>query len=91
MKLIPLGARVMIKQDVAPDKTPGGILLPDSAKDKPAKGKIVGIGDGVCQEEYGTLKPGDTVYVLPWTGNIVKIEDEEFLIMKVEDLLAVCK
>ena len=89
----PLGDRVVIQRDESEEVTSGGIVLPDSAKDKPARGKVVSIGDGKLLND-GTrssfqIKPGDRVLFSSYAGETFTIGDEELLLMREEDILCV--
>ena len=93
IKLQPLGERVVVQRDESEEKTAGGIVLPDSAKDKPARGKIIAIGDGRLLDD-GTrgdfqVKVGDHVLFISYAGDNVKVGDDEFLLMREDDILAV--
>ncbi|MDI2111588.1 co-chaperone GroES, partial [Bradyrhizobium sp. Mp64] len=89
----PLHDRVLVRRLDAEEKTAGGIIIPDTAKEKPQQGEIVATGPG-ARNEQGQLiqldvKPGDHVLFGKWSGTEVKIDGEEFLIMKESDLLGV--
>jgi chaperonin GroES len=93
VKLQPLGDRVVVERDSLEEVTSGGIVLPDSAQDKPARGKIVSIGDGRLLDD-GTrstfqVKVGDHVLLSSYAGETFKIDDDELLLMREEDILAV--
>ena len=93
IKLQPLGDRVVIERDESEETTAGGIVLPDAAQDKPARGRIVSIGDGRLLDD-GTrsefqIKVGDRVIFSSYAGESFKIDDEEMLLMREEDILAV--
>jgi chaperonin GroES len=93
IKLQPLGERVVVERDESEAKTAGGILLPDTAKDKPARGKIVSVGNGRLLED-GTrsvlqVKAGDRVIFSSYAGETFKVEDRELLLMREDDILAV--
>ena len=93
MSIQPLGDRILIKHLQQEDKSPGGIILPDTAKEKPQEGKVVAVGKGRTLED-GTVKPlevkvGDTVLFAKYSGAEVTHEEKEFLILKEEDVLAV--
>jgi len=96
MNIQPLGDRVVVKALEAESKTKGGILLPDSAKEKPQEGKIVAVGKGKTLEN-GSLqtlevKVGDRILYGKYSGNeITTKEGEELLIMREEDILAIMK
>lgn len=93
MKLRPLADRVIVKQSQAEEKTKSGIVLPDSAKEKPTQGKVVSVGPGKLDEkgkpmEIG-LRAGDTVYYGKWSGTEVEVEGDKFVILKESDILGV--
>lgn len=96
MNIQPLGDRVVIKPLKAEEKTKGGIIIPDTAKEKPQEGEVVAVGKGKILEN-GTfvpleLKAGDRVLYGKYSGNEIKTaDDEELLIMKEEDVLAIIK
>jgi chaperonin GroES len=94
MQIQPLGDRVVVKRFEASEKTAGGILLPDSAKDKPQKGKVLAVGPG-RQTKDGKYTPldikvGDTVLFTNWAGDEFKqAQGENVLLMRIDDILAV--
>ncbi|MBO4225770.1 co-chaperone GroES [Bradyrhizobium neotropicale] len=93
MHFRPLHDRVLVRRLDAEEKTAGGIIIPDTAKEKPQQGEIVATGPG-ARNEQGQLvqldvKAGDRVLFGKWSGTEVKIDGEEFLIMKESDLLGV--
>ena len=93
ISLQPLGDRVVIERDESEEKTAGGIVLPDTAKDKPARGRVVSVGDGKLLDD-GTrapfqIKVGDRVLFSSYAGETFKIDDQELLLMREEDILAV--
>lgn len=95
MKLRPLGDRLIVRRHASEDKTTGGILLPDNAKQKPQKGTVLAVGPGKLQK-CGTRTPlqvreGDTVLFTSWAGDEFKERkmDESILVMHEEDILAV--
>jgi len=96
MEIKPLGDRVVIKPLEAENKTKGGIVIPDTAKEKPQEGKVVAVGKGKVLDS-GTVQPpevkvGDKVLYGKYTGNeITTKEGEELLIMREEDILAIIK
>lgn len=95
MAIQPLGDRVLIKPLEAQEKTKGGIVLPDTAKEKPQEGKVVAVGKGRVSEE-GKLAPlevkvGDKVLYGKYSGTEISVEGEEYLIVKEEDILAIVK
>ncbi len=93
MAFRPLHDRVVVKRIEGEEKTKGGIIIPDSAKEKPQEGKVVAIGPG-ARDETGKLVPldvkaGDRVLFGKWSGSEVKIDGEDLLIMKESDVLGV--
>ena len=93
MKLRPLHDRIIVKRLEEEEKTKGGIIIPDTAKGKPIRGKVVAVGSGRILEDGNKaaldVKAGDTILFSKYAGNEVKIEGEELLIMREEDVLAV--
>ena len=92
-KFRPLHDRVVVKRIVADEKTKGGIIIPDSAKEKPSEGEVVGVGPG-GRDEAGKLLPidnkvGDKVLFGKWSGTEIKLDGEELLIMKESDIMGV--
>ena len=93
LKLQPLGDRVVVRRESSEERTAGGIVLPDSAKEKPQRGVIEAVGNGKLLDD-GTrgklqVKHGDRVLFTSWAGETFKIGDEELLLMREEDILAV--
>ncbi|RVQ67804.1 co-chaperone GroES [Croceicoccus ponticola] len=93
MAFRPLHDRVLVERIEAEEKTAGGIIIPDSAKEKPSEGRIVAIGSGT-RSENGTITPldvkeGDRVLFGKWSGTEVKVDGKDLLIMKESDLLGV--
>jgi len=93
MKIRPLHDRVIVKRIKEEETTKGGIIIPDSAKEKPSEGKIIAAGNGKLLEN-GTLKPlevktGDKVLFGKYAGTEVKIDGEEHLIMREDDIIAI--
>lgn len=92
-KIQPLGDRVVVEREEAESKTAGGIVLPDSAKDKPSRGTVIAVGDGRVLDDgsRGALqvKIGDKVLFSSYAPEVIKIDDEELLLMREEDILAV--
>lgn len=93
MKVKPLGDRVLVKRVEAEEKTKGGIVLPDTAKEKPREGEIVSVGEGRMLDNGERAEPqvkvGNRVLFSSYAGTEVKIEGEDYLIMREEDILAV--
>ena len=88
MNVKPLADRVLIKPAPAEEKTVGGIIIPDSAKEKPLKGEIVAVGNGTKDEEM-VVKPGDTVLYGKYAGTELELDGEKYLIMRQSDILAI--
>src|SRR6188472_1913526 len=93
MKLRPLQDRVIVKQSDAEEKTKSGILLPDSAKEKPTKGKVIAVGPGKLDDkgkpmEIG-LRVGDSVYYGKYSGTDVEIDGQKLVILRESDVLGV--
>src|SRR2546429_9242573 len=93
MKFRPLHDRVVVKRIDAEDKSKGGIIIPDTAKEKPSQGEVVAVGPG-GRDESGNLikldvKAGDRVLFGKWSGTEVKLDGEELLIMKESDIMGV--
>ena len=93
MKIRPLHDRVIVKREDEERKSPGGIVIPDTAAEKPIRGKIVAVGKGKILED-GKVRPldikaGDTVLFSKYAGTEVKIEGEDHLILREEDVLGV--
>jgi chaperonin GroES len=93
MKFRPLHDRVLVKRLEGDEKTKGGIIIPDTAKEKPSEGKVIAIGSGVRGED-GKLVPldvkkGDKIIFGKWSGTEVKIDGDELLIMKESDIMGI--
>ena len=93
MKFRPLHDRVVVKRIDAEDKTAGGIIIPDTAKEKPQQGEVIAVGPG-ARDEQGKVVPldvkaGDRVLFGKWSGTEVKIDGQELLIMKESDIMGV--
>ncbi len=93
MAFTPLHDRVLVRRVEGDEKTKGGLIIPDSAKEKPAEGEIVSCGEG-ARKDSGELiemgvKPGQKVLFGKWSGTEVKIDDEDLLIMKESDILGI--
>ena len=93
MKFRPLHDRVVVRRLDSDEKTAGGIIIPDSAKEKPMEGKIVAVGPGARSEKGDLIaldvKAGDTVLFGKWSGTEVKIDGEDLLIMKESDIMGI--
>lgn len=88
MNIKPLADRVLIKPAPAEEKTAGGIIIPDTAKEKPLQGEVLAAGNGTKDEEM-VLKVGDTVLYGKYAGTEVELDGEKYLIMRQSDVLAV--
>ena len=84
----PLGDRVLVEAAPAEQKTAGGIIIPDTAKEKPMRGKVIAAGAGK-KDEPTTVKPGDTVLYGKYAGTEIQIDGKEYLIMKESDIYAI--
>ncbi|OIN96336.1 co-chaperone GroES [Candidatus Desantisbacteria bacterium CG1_02_38_46] len=95
MQLVPLGDRVIVKPLEEEGKTKGGIVLPDTAKEKPQEGEVIAVGDGKLldngQKVALQVKKGDKVLYGKYSGTEVKIDGVEHLIVREEDILAIIK
>jgi len=93
MKIRPLGDRILVKRIKEEEKTKGGIIIPDTAKEKPQEGKVVAVGKGKMTEEGKLLVPdvkaGDKILFGKYSGSEVKLEGEEHLILREDDILGV--
>jgi chaperonin GroES len=93
MKIRPLGDKVLVERVEAESKTAGGIVLPDTAKEKPQRGKVVAVGEGKVLENGSRkeiqVKKGDLVLFTSYAGTEVKIDGKEYLIMDESDIMAV--
>jgi len=88
MTIKPLADRVLVKPAPAEEKTVGGIIIPDTAKEKPLQGSVLAVGNGTKDEEM-VLKEGDTVLYGKYSGTEVELDGEKYLIMRQSDVLAV--
>ena len=93
MKTRPLGEKILVKRFEAVEKTAGGIVLPDAAKEKPKEGKIIALGDGKLldsgQRAKFQVKKGDKVVFTSYAGTEIDIDGEEYLLMSEDDILAI--
>jgi len=95
MNLKPLGDRVVVKAAEADAQTKSGLFIPDTAKEKPVRGTVVAVGEGKYNDD-GTripmdVKAGDTVIYGKYGGTEVKVDDEDYLILRVDDIYAIVK
>jgi chaperonin GroES len=93
MNFRPLHDRVLVRRLEQEERTPGGVIIPDTAKEKPMEGEVVAVGPG-ARDEKGTLRPldvkaGDRVLFGKWSGTEIKIGGEELLVMKESDIMGV--
>ena len=92
-KITPLGDRVLVKQVDEDEQVKGGIIIPDTAKEKPMQGKIIAVGSG-ARDEQGKVTPldvkeGDTVLFGKWSGTEIKLDGTDYLIMKESDIMGI--
>ena len=93
MKVVPLNDKIVVKRLEAEEKTASGIVLPDSAKEKPTKGKVISVGPGKFDDkgkrmEIG-VRAGDTVYYGKYSGTDIEVDGEKFVILRESDVLGV--
>ena len=93
MKIRPLHDRIVVKRQEEREVKKGGIIIPDTAKEKPQEGKVIAVGNGRVNEDGKKIpldvKAGDKILFGKYSGSEVKLDDEEYLIMKEEDVLAI--
>ncbi len=93
MKIRPLHDRVLVRPLEGEEKTPAGIIIPDTAKEKPQEGEVLAVGPGARGEDGKLVpldvKPGDRILYGKWSGNEVKIDGDELLIMRESDIMGV--
>jgi chaperonin GroES len=93
MKIRPLHDRILVKREEEKERKKGGIIIPDSAKEKPQEGKVIAVGNGRVTEDgkkvHLDVKAHDRILFGKYSGSEVKLDDEEYLIMKEEDVLAI--
>jgi chaperonin GroES len=93
MKFRPLHDRVLVERVEAEEKTAGGIIIPDTAKEKPQEGKVIAVGTGTKSEDGKVtpldVKAGDTILFGKWSGTEVKVDGKDLLIMKESDILGI--
>jgi chaperonin GroES len=88
LNIKPLADRVIIEPSAAEEKTAGGIIIPDTAKEKPSKGTVVAVGPGT-KDAPVTVKEGDTVLYGKYAGTEISYEDKDYLIMRESDIVAI--
>ncbi len=91
MKLVPLGERVVLKRAEAEETTASGIVIPGQAKEKPAQATVIAVGPGkvIDGKSNMSVKPGDTVIFSKYAGSEVKCNDEEYIIVNQDEILAI--
>jgi chaperonin GroES len=93
MEIRPLHDRVVVRRIEEEERTPGGVIIPDTAKEKPMQGEVIAVGPGARDEDGNRMqpdvKPGDTVLFGKWSGTEVKLDGEELLIMKETDIMGI--
>jgi len=93
MKVKPLQDRILVKRIEEEEKTKGGIIIPDAAKEKPQEGKVIAVGDGKILDSGAkaplTVKPGDKILFGKYSGTEIKVDGEEHLILREDDVLAI--
>jgi chaperonin GroES len=93
MKIVPLNEKIVVERLEADEKTAGGIILPDTAKEKPKQGRVISLGDGKLLDDGKRaafqVRAGDRVLFTSYAGNEVTVDGKEYLIMTEDDLLAV--
>ncbi len=95
VNFVPLKDRVLIKRRDQEDRSPGGIIIPDTAKEKPIEGEVLAVGPGV-RDDNGTVHPldvkvGDRVLFGKWGGTEVKLEGQEYIVLKEQDIMGIIK
>ncbi|MFV0446320.1 MAG: co-chaperone GroES [Planctomycetaceae bacterium] len=92
IRIVPLGDKVVVQREEAESKTAGGIVLPDSAQDKPQRGKVVAVGDGHTKDDGSkvplTVKEGDNVIFSSYAGDEISVGDNDYLLLREGDILA---
>lgn len=93
MKFRPLHDRVLVKRIQSEERTAGGIIIPDTAKEKPIEGEVIAVGAG-ARDQAGNIVPlevkaGDRIVFGKWSGNEVKVDNEEYLVMKESDIMGI--
>ena len=93
MNFRPLHDRVLVQREESEEKTAGGIIIPDTAKEKPMQGKIIAVGSGTRDEQGNVtaldVKQGDTVLFGKWSGTEIKLDGTDYLIMKESDIMGI--
>jgi chaperonin GroES len=90
----PMNERLFVKRSEAKEKTKGGLLIPDSAKEKPVEGEVVAVGKGALSEDGKhvacQVKKGDRILFGKWSGTEFQLEGEDYIVLKEEDILGIC-
>ena len=93
MKVRPLGSKVLIKRDEAPETTEGGIIIPDTANEKPLEGEVIAVGSGKVLDNGKThkltVKKGDIVFFGPYSGTELNLEGDDYIIVDENEIIAV--
>ncbi len=93
MKVKPLNDRILVKREHEEEKTKGGIIIPDTAKEKPQKGTVIAVGPGKLDDKGKRIslqvKEGDRVLFSKYAGTDIKIDDEEYIVMREDDVLGI--
>ncbi len=93
MKFRPLHDRVLVKRVESEEKTVGGIIIPDTAKEKPMEGEVIAIGSGIRNESGAItpldVKPGDKILFGKWSGTEIKVDGSDYLVMKESDIMGI--
>ncbi len=93
MKVRPLGSKVLVRRDDAPEKTEGGIIIPDNANEKPLEGVVVAVGDGAILQNGKkvamTVKKGDVVFFGPYSGTEIALEGNDHVIIDENEIIAI--
>ena len=93
--LVPMGDRILVKRDEEEERSVGGIVIPDTAKEKPVRGTVVATGNGkrlkLGQIQALSIKVGDKIYFGKYSGTEIKLDGKEYLIMREDDVLALIK
>jgi len=93
MKFRPLHDRVLVRRTESEEKTAGGIIIPDTAKEKPMEGEVIAVGSGLRTEDGKVIpldvKAGDRILFGKWSGTEVKVDGDEFIVMKESDIMGI--
>jgi len=93
MKIRPLGSKVLVRRDNAPEKTEGGIIIPDTVSEKPLEGKVISVGEGATLQNGKkvamTVKKGDIVFFGPYSGTEITLEGKDHVIIDENEIIAI--